>query len=86
MSEYNEPRDEGFDWEGAPDLTSASEEDLKQLLEKLAAEERDISYRRRLLQGRIDLVRSELVRRGAISFSAEELAKALMGSRGGREQ
>lgn len=68
-----------FEWEEVPDLTSFSEEELKSELESCAEEERDISYRRRVLQGRIDLLRAELVRRGGLSVSPEELARALMG-------
>lgn len=74
---------EEFDWEGTSDLTAVSEKELKELLERLADEEREISYRRRVLQGRIDLIRSELVRRGSLSLSPEELARVLMGRQGG---
>lgn len=74
---------EEFDWEGTSDLTAVSEKELKELLERLAEEEREISYRRRVLQGRIDLIRSELVRRGSLSLSPEELARVLMGRQGG---
>lgn len=68
-----------FEWEEVPDLTSFSEEELKSELESCSKEEREISYRRRVLQGRIDLLRAELVRRGGLSVSPEELARALMG-------
>lgn len=70
-----------IDWEGEPDLTALSEEELGRWLEKLVREEREISYRRRTLQGRIDLLRAELVRRGGgrSSLSAEELARVLSG-------
>lgn len=67
-----------YDWEGEPDLTDLSEGELRQSLETLAKEERDLSYRRRVLQGRIDLIRSELVRRGGATLSPEELARVLM--------
>lgn len=68
-----------FEWEEVPDLTSFSEEELKSELESFSEEERKVSYRRRVLQGRIDLLRTELVRRGGMSVSPEELARALMG-------
>lgn len=68
-----------FEWEEVPDLTSFSEEELKVRLEAFSLEERDVSYRRRVLQGRIDLIRGELVRRGGLSVSPEELARALLG-------
>ncbi len=69
----------GFDWEGAEDITALSEKELRGRLEGLVEEERAVSYRRRVLQGRIDLIRAELVRRGATTRSPEELVRALMG-------
>lgn len=66
------------DWESAPDLTSVPRQELGAMLEQLVEQEREISYRRRVLQGRIDLIRSELVRRGEASLSPEELARVLM--------
>jgi hypothetical protein len=75
---------EGYEWEGEPDLTSISEEELKARLKKLDGEERALSYRRRVLQGRIDLIRAELVRRGGVALSPESLARVLMGGEGSR--
>ena len=69
----------GFDWEEAPDLTTTSEDELRVWLEQLSEEERAISYRRRVIQGRIDLIRVELVRRGGGALSPEELARILLG-------
>jgi len=43
-----------------PDLGSLSDADLKQLIDELTKEEHEVSYRRRILQGRIDLLRAEL--------------------------
>ena len=40
-----------------------------------------MSYRRLILRGTIDLVRSELVRRGVTTRSAEALVRGLMGDR-----
>jgi hypothetical protein len=71
--------EERIDWEGSPDLTALSEDELRGWLKDLAEEEREISYRRRVLQGRIDLLRSELVRRGGATLTPEELVKVLMG-------
>ena len=71
----------GFDWEGAEDITALSEDELRERLETLVEEERAVSYRRRILHGRIDLIRVELVRRGAVVRSPEELVRALMGER-----
>jgi hypothetical protein len=74
--------DEMYEWEGEPDLTSISEDELRARLRELAVEEREISYRRRVIQGRIDLIRSELVRRGGVALSPEELARVLLGDEG----
>jgi hypothetical protein len=46
-----------------PDLGALSDQDLKELIEELTAEERDVSHRRRLLHGKIDILRTELVDR-----------------------
>jgi hypothetical protein len=70
---------ECYEWEGEPDLTSISEEELKARLTELDEEERALSYRRRVLQGRIDLIRAELVRRGGVVLSPADLARVLMG-------
>jgi hypothetical protein len=45
--------------EPLPDLGRLSDDDLKTLIERLEAEENEVSYRRRLLQGRIDILRAE---------------------------
>ena len=49
--------------EPLPDLASISDSDLKQLIEELQKEEQEVSYRRRLLHGKIDILRAELVAR-----------------------
>jgi hypothetical protein len=84
MSERGGLRGEagGFDWKGAEDLTALSEGELKERLGALAEEERAVSYRRQILQGRMDLIRAELVRRGSVALSPEELACVLMGEEG----
>ena len=46
-----------------PDLGSLSDEELKDLIDKLTAEENEISYKRRVLHGKIDILRAELVNR-----------------------
>jgi hypothetical protein len=43
-----------------PDLPSLSDDDLKQLIDQLTKEELEVSYRRRMLHGKIDLLRAEL--------------------------
>jgi hypothetical protein len=57
--------DEGKDRfdEALLDLESRSNDELRELLNDLHAEEQRISYRRRVLHGRIDILRAELVRR-----------------------
>jgi hypothetical protein len=46
-----------------PDLGSLSDEELKDLIDKLTQEENEISYQRRVLHGKIDILRAELVNR-----------------------
>jgi len=46
-----------------PDLGSLSDEELKNLIDKLTEEENEISYKRRTLHGKIDILRAELVNR-----------------------
>jgi hypothetical protein len=69
----------GFDWDDAEDITALSRQELSARLEALRGEERTISYRRRILQGRIDLIRAELLERGAVARSSEDLARVLLG-------
>jgi hypothetical protein len=47
--------------EPLPDLGSLTDSDLKQLIGQLEQEEQDVSYRRRLLHGKIYILRGELV-------------------------
>lgn len=46
-----------------PDLGTLSDNDLKQLIDELTKEELEVSYRRRILHGKIDLLRTELTAR-----------------------
>jgi hypothetical protein len=46
-----------------PDLATLSDTDLKALIDELTREEQDVSYRRRILHGKIDILRAELVAR-----------------------
>ena len=46
-----------------PDLGSLSDQQLKDLIQQLTEEEVDISYKRRILHGKIDILRAELVNR-----------------------
>ncbi len=49
--------------EPLPDLGSLSDEELKKLNDDLEAKEREVSYERRILHGKIDILRAELVAR-----------------------
>lgn len=64
------------------DYSSKSDEELRHILEELLREERKISYQRRILHGKIDLLRAELVRRrkeglksGRILFNDEDIRR-----------
>ena len=46
-----------------PDLGSLSDKELKELIDGLTEEENEISYKRRVLHGKIDILRAELVAR-----------------------
>jgi len=65
-----------------PDLGSVSDSELKDLIDKLTEEENEISYKRRVLHGRIDILRAELVNRlrdkhdrGDSMFSGDDVSK-----------
>jgi hypothetical protein len=65
-----------------PDLGSLSDEELKKLIDKLTEEENEISYKRRVLHGKIDILRAELVNRlrqkreqGESLFSGDDVAQ-----------
>jgi len=49
--------------EPLPDLATLSDADLKKLIADLMQEENEVSYQRRLLHGKIDILRAELVAR-----------------------
>ena len=59
--------------EPLPDLGSLTDDDLKKLIGQLEQEEQDVSYRRRLLHGKIDILRAELVNRLRKSNESGEL-------------
>jgi hypothetical protein len=46
-----------------PDLGSLADQELKDLIQQLTQEEVEVSYRRRILHGKIDILRAELVNR-----------------------
>jgi hypothetical protein len=53
----------GVPVEPLPDLASMSDEQLRELIRTLVDDEQEVSYRRRLLHGKIDILRAELVAR-----------------------
>jgi hypothetical protein len=73
--------------EALPDLASLSDSELKELIDKLTHEEAEVSYQRRILHGKIDILRAELVARLQASegksvleqVDAEKLAEILTG-------
>ena len=46
-----------------PDLGALTDEELKALIEELTEQELQVSYQRRILHGKIDILRAELVNR-----------------------
>jgi len=69
-----------------PDLPNLTDEELTALIRQLTAEEREVSMRRRVLHGRIELLKAELIRRlkgrdeGALSVvDVDALSKILAG-------
>jgi hypothetical protein len=65
-----------------PDLGSLSDKELKELIDKLTQEENEISYTRRVLHGKIDILRAELVNRlrqkreqGASLISGDDVSR-----------
>jgi hypothetical protein len=49
--------------EPLPDLPTLSDAELKSLIDDLQHQEQEVSYHRRLLHGKIDILRAELVSR-----------------------
>jgi hypothetical protein len=49
--------------EPLPDLGALSDGELKSLIDDLENQERDVSFQRRMLHGKIDILRAELVAR-----------------------
>jgi hypothetical protein len=67
--------------EPLPDLATLADDDLKSLIEKLELEENEVSFRRRMLQGRIDILRAErtarMKGRGVTDVDVEKLTDIL---------
>lgn len=69
-----------------PDLSGLSDDQLKHMIEDLKDAEREVSMQRRLLHGRMDILKQELVRRlsakddGSLSVvDVDALARILAG-------
>lgn len=58
-----------------PDLASLSDAELRDLIRELVREEDEVSYRRRILHGKIDILRAELVARLQRSEGRSALAE-----------
>jgi hypothetical protein len=58
--------------EPLPDLSTLTDDDLRTMIRGLEAEEDEVSFRRRVLHGRIDILRAELVARLREQVSAGE--------------
>ena len=65
-----------------PDLGSMTDSELKDVIRQLTEEEMEISYKRRILHGKIDILRAELVNRlrnkhegGEIMITGEDVQK-----------
>lgn len=75
-----------------PDLGSMTDSELKEVIRQLTEEEMEISYKRRILHGKIDILRAELVSRlreqhnqGEMSISGDDVKRLtdILASRGG---
>jgi hypothetical protein len=72
--------------DATPDLSTLSDDELKQMIRDLTAQELEVSYQRRMLHGRIEVLKSELVNRlkgrdeGALSVvDVDALSRILAG-------
>ena len=71
--------------EAFPDLADLSDSALKALIKQLENEENEISYQRRLLHGKLDILRAELVARlqkkgeGSLQVDIQKLTAILAG-------
>ena len=61
-----------------PDLGALSDAELKDMIQQLTEEEQEVSYQRRILHGKIDILRAELVNR--LRKKHEEGASAISGA------
>jgi anti-sigma-K factor RsiG len=64
---------EDLEMDTFPDLGSLTDPELKDLIKQLTEEEMEVSYKRRILHGKIDILRAELVNRLRKSNESGEL-------------
>jgi hypothetical protein len=57
--------------EALPDLGSLGDVELKSLIDQYVKEENEVSYRRRILHGYIDILKSELLARKKEAYTGE---------------
>ncbi len=60
---YPAPSSERDLVEALPDLSKVSDAELKKIIHDLEQDENEISYQRRMLHGKLDILRAELVSR-----------------------
>ena len=63
-----------------PDVSSMSDKDLKELIDELTDDERELSYQRRLLHGRLDILRAERtarLKKGGAHVDVDKLSDIL---------
>lgn len=46
-----------------PDIGAMNDQELKEMIDQLTKDEQEVSYQRRMLHGKIDILRAELVNR-----------------------
>ncbi len=68
--------------ENLPELSSLSDKELKAMIRELCSDEQELSFQRRILHGKIDILRAELVERlskkrdlGESLISADDVSK-----------
>jgi hypothetical protein len=75
-----------------PDLGSMTDSELKEVIRQLTEEEMEVSYKRRILHGKIDILRAELVSRlrnehkdGEAAISGDDVRRLtdILANRGG---
>jgi hypothetical protein len=86
---------DGSSFERLINIQSYSDEELKRLAAQLSEEEREVSMRRRLLHGELDIVRAEMVRRlrdksssgkGLVKDGDVTLLTEILSGHGGHEE